>query len=180
MKPIMDDDLRLLLDERAIRRVLCRYTRGIDRVAPELIESAYHEHSWDDHGPFAGTGREFARDSPMASARFGDANVVAHHLLGQSLIDVDGDVALCETYFSVVRVGRQGDEFTEYRLVGRYLDRFERADGKWLIRARRVVMDQTSQQPLPDPAAAAKDFPQGRRWPDDPVFHLDTVQAPRD
>jgi hypothetical protein len=48
-----------LLDREAIREVMARYCRGIDRLDVELIKSAYHPDAFDDHGPFKGLRDDF-------------------------------------------------------------------------------------------------------------------------
>src|SRR5215217_5333168 len=94
-----DQAIQNLLDREAIREVLARYCRGMDRVWPDLIASVYQEKSRDYHGSFSGSGYEFAHDSEPARKRQTDVNVINHHLLGQCLIDIEGDTAKCETYF---------------------------------------------------------------------------------
>lgn len=64
------------------------------------------------------------------------------HVLGQSLIDVDGDAATAETYaLSFHRrhcaEGAAGDEDTVTGI--RYLDRLVRSEGGWLITTRVTV-----------------------------------------
>ena len=59
----MDDGatavLRELLDRQEIHDCLMRYSRGVDRLDPDLIRSAYHDDAIDDHGMFVGTRDEF-------------------------------------------------------------------------------------------------------------------------
>ena len=46
----MLDDWDRLGDDQAIRDVLARYWRGIDRQDPELVLGTYHPGAYDDHG----------------------------------------------------------------------------------------------------------------------------------
>ena len=50
----MNDDLELLLAERAIQRVLTTYSRGVDRYDFDLVRSCYWPEGTDDHGSFVG------------------------------------------------------------------------------------------------------------------------------
>jgi hypothetical protein len=50
----MNEDLELLLAERAIQRVLTSYSRGVDRYDFELVRSWYWPDGTDDHGSFVG------------------------------------------------------------------------------------------------------------------------------
>src|ERR1700730_15451507 len=62
-----------------------------------------------------------------------------HHLLGQSVFDVEGDDAWGETFFVMHAVvgGRTMSSF------GRYVDYFRRIGQKWNLADRRVVPDAT-------------------------------------
>ncbi|MFH5824640.1 nuclear transport factor 2 family protein [Georgenia sp. AZ-5] len=157
-----------LLDKQAITEVLARYARGIDRVDPELIASCYHPEAVDSHGPWEGTGHDFAR-RPARSAPENKAN---HHAQCQTLIELDGDTALVETYFSYHRIyttTEGADRLQEG--FGRYVDRFAKRAGVWRILARKVVMDVTREGPVTEEVVTAHHFEQGQRYPDDLVYH---------
>jgi hypothetical protein len=55
----MNEDLELLLAERAIQRVLTSYSRGVDRYDFELVHSCYWPDGTDDHGSFVGGVHDF-------------------------------------------------------------------------------------------------------------------------
>jgi hypothetical protein len=170
---LQHQQLQELLDREAIRRTLARYARGIDRVAPELISDAYHEVSWDHHGAFSGSGHDFAHDSEPAQLRSTDVNVVTHHLLGQCDIDLDGDVARCETYFWVTGIRNPEGRRRMYFLAGRYLDRLEKVDGRWRVRARNTVVDASTESAEGEAWPPAAGYTPGARWPHDAVFRFD-------
>jgi SnoaL-like domain len=46
----VDAQLAHLLDESAIRQLLARYSRAIDRRDYELLRSCYHPDAVDEHG----------------------------------------------------------------------------------------------------------------------------------
>ena len=50
--------MRILEDQQAIRDVLSRYARGVDRCDLGLLKSAYHPDGYDDHGFFKGNASE--------------------------------------------------------------------------------------------------------------------------
>ena len=153
-----------LLDRQAIRDVLARYARGCDRVAPELMASVYHEDSWDFHGVFEGPGAELASDEKRQQAH----NVIAHHALCQMHIELDGDVARCETYYIASGI-REYETGRRVRLIcGRYLDRFERRDGVWKIAVRRALVDYSQETPEGPIWPPEPSFTKGARWPTDP------------
>ena len=83
-----------LLDQQAIRDVLIRYTRGIDRMDPDLVRSCYHPDAHDDHGAFRGGTEEFVAWFQEALSFFERTM----HFVGNQLVEVDGDVARAESY----------------------------------------------------------------------------------
>lgn len=131
-------ELQALLDERAITEVLHRYCRGVDRLDEELLASAYHDDSYDDHGVFKGSGRDFAKLVVKVLRDHADATM---HSLTNVRIELDGDVARCESYV-VARHWRERDAGTQLETAGgRYVDRLERRVGEWKIAHRVVVLD---------------------------------------
>jgi hypothetical protein len=92
----MNEELELLLAERAIQRVLTSYSRGVDRYDFELVRSGYWPDGTDDHGSFVGGVDDFITFLEKSLNRFERTA----HFLGNMFIDVDlsRDVALSETY----------------------------------------------------------------------------------
>jgi hypothetical protein len=54
-------------------------------------------------------------------------------------MDLEGDVAHCETYWVYAAMNKQGAELT--LAGGRYIDRLERRNGRWAIAGRKCLMD---------------------------------------
>ena len=141
----MDDaqELAGLLAERAIRRVLMRYARGIDRRDFALVASCYHPGATDDHGSFRGTIEEFIPWVRTSLERF-DTTM---HFLGNVLIDLEPrpepdsgvEVAHVETY--CVAYHRLRDRDVDSIAGLRYVDRFERREGEWRIADRTIVVE---------------------------------------
>ena len=151
-----------------IRSVLMRLARGTDRRDEELIRSCYHEDAFDDHGAFQGSPAEFARWVPEVLGMFKSTM----HVLGNILIEIDGDVAFVETYCTAHHVFP--DDHPEGARDGvmglRYVDRFERRDGgPWLI-AKRVCVWDYAHAVTHEPWALGPDYVMGRSGPDDPSY----------
>lgn len=125
--------------ERAIRRCLADYCRGIDRCDAELVASVYHPDATDDHGSFVGLGIDFAR---LATAKLRNYARATTHFIGEPIIDFESaTVALVETpVLAWHRVADSDGEFLE-NFSGRYFDRFECRDGDWRIADRRLTHD---------------------------------------
>jgi SnoaL-like domain len=117
-----------------------RLARAIDRCDEALLASLFHPDATDDHGIFQGTAAEFiAWVIPLL-----ETMKQTQHVIGQCLIEVDGDTAVGESYFVAHHTvpGPEGDVFSI--AAGRYLDRFERRGGVWKISHRHAVYDWNS------------------------------------
>lgn len=163
---------RSLLDREAIRDCLYRYCRGIDRLDEAALRSAYWPDAVDDHGAYKGSAAGFI---DMALVKLQKAGRMIHQI-SNILIELQGDVAAVESYFTAYQeeTDAQGQAL-ETLLCGRYVDRFECRGGEWRVAARTVVYDWMRQTPLPQ-GLSAESFglrqPTGARCPTDPVYAL--------
>ena len=156
------------LDQMAIREVLVRYCRGIDRGDKALVRSAYHPDATDDHGTFNGRAHDFP---DVVVPRMDAVGRIGQHNVTNVQIEVEGDRAKGESYFVTYNPEAQADgSLPRIMLVlGRYLDVFEKRGGDWKILDRRVVIDYA--EPLPDgtPWPRLADFTLGGRREADPA-----------
>ena len=125
-----------LLDREKIRHNLARYSRGMDRQDAELLASTYWPDGWDDHGMVEGTGGFFAEAliSMWPTLKMG-------HMLGQSYIELHGNLANAETYFFAYHRMGNNDATRDVYLGGRYNDRLEKRAGEWKFLHRVAVYD---------------------------------------
>jgi hypothetical protein len=155
--------MQRLTDQFAIRDVLARYARGVDRREWDLVRSAFHPDAWDDHGAYRG-----GVDGMIEWVRRRHESIEqAMHFLGNCLVEfADDDTALVETYYSAYL--RLGPEATESRsmllgdstasahvdttVLGRYIDRFERRHGEWRIARRVSLYEAIRVEPVADPS----------------------------
>lgn len=165
----MNDETR---DRIAIRDVMGRYARAIDRGQFALIRTVFHADGYDDHGPYKGGVDGFIR---WLQERFTD-DAPTQHFVGNSLVEfANPDLALVETYYVAARppkggeVGEGGQGAALYVLSwGRYVDRFERRDGEWRVAYRRTVVDLRLQAAVNVlPGSDASNW--GRRDAEDPL-----------
>jgi hypothetical protein len=130
-----DTGLRELLDRQEILYCLQRYTRGVDRVDTDLIRSAFHPDATDYHGPVTGTVEDFLTYwLPLQPPR-----EVSQHYITNTTIDLDGDTAHVETYFTYFHKAKGAPEMT--LSGGRYADRLERRESGWRIALRVVIRE---------------------------------------
>jgi len=142
--------IQRLLDKEAIREASLRYTRGIDRHDDEIMAQAYHPDATDDHGGYIGDPAGFIAHSKKAHS---GAWNVHHHYIGNQTIDLDGDTAHVETYFLAALRRKTGPIDM---VGGRYVDRFERREGRWAIADRVCLVEWNGElQPAKTPADPA-------------------------
>ncbi|HIF33307.1 MAG TPA: hypothetical protein EYQ75_16880 [Planctomycetaceae bacterium] len=84
-----------LIAKEEIRDLVGRYMRGLDRLDVELLRSVFHDDATTDYGFFQGGPDAFVE---MAYNALKD-HLANHHLIGQTNIDIKGDVAFGEIYF---------------------------------------------------------------------------------
>ncbi len=137
----MDPRIQEMLDHHEIRKLLATYCHACDRADEALMAGTYAvEGSFDDHGLVRAEGPEYARQ--MTALVLGRTEAVSH-VLGQSLIKVDGDSAVAETFFLGLMRLLPGDDGIQKlnQLAGRFVDRLERSDGVWKLKHRTCVRD---------------------------------------
>lgn len=136
----VDDGARIeqLLAKHDIHHVMLTYLRGIDRLDPDLIEFAYHPDAVEDHSGYelqgAGIGKTLV---PLVRDLF----TSTFHMLGNHVIEIDGDIAYSEAY--VLSYTTAADETGDYLRIRalRYVDQFQQRDGHWKIARRRLIRE---------------------------------------
>lgn len=162
----MDPRLQELFDERDIRRLLAEYAHGCDRCDGALMASVYAADSWDDHGHLKASGAEFSR--AMTQEIIPAATETLSHLLGQSLIELDGDSARAETYFIAVTRSTVDGKPMCNQLGGRYADRLRREAEGWKIVERVCIRDWSVSLEVTADSFVASQLTPGARGLEDP------------
>ncbi len=125
--------LDLLLAERAIARALTRIARAMDArdwdgLAAELTEDATAE---------LGTGPLTGPAAIIGLIRsYLDACGPTQHLLGNLLVEVDGDRASSRCYVSDMHLGQGAMAGETFATLGDYHDTWRRIDGHWRLAHR--------------------------------------------
>ena len=149
-----------LLAREEITDVIKRLARGTDRLDEELMASCYHPDGVDDHNAFRGSGTEFAKWVVTVLPHF----TTTMHFIGPPnvSVDLDADVAQADTYCVAHHINAgtgprssprtatdpESTPGTDMVLGLRYVDRFERRDGTWLIAKRVCAFDWTYTIPI--------------------------------
>jgi hypothetical protein len=129
-------DLQETASRMAILDILNTHCRGLDRCEGEWIKSAYWPDAVVDYGSFKGQAHVFA-DIIIPALR--KQYEMTQHVLGNTLFDIQGQLAKTESYLTAHHLLLGGREELFYS--GRYLDVVECRDGIWKLSARQVVMD---------------------------------------
>jgi len=187
-----EQQLQTLLDRQEIEQVLKLYCRAIDRLDLELLKSVYHPDGTDDHGSFCGNGHEFA-ERIMGELR---AFIIdGMHTVTHCTIDVKGNFATSESYYHAYqlcpggrekvvmffgeryadKVAKQGalDGNHDFFCGGRYIDLFEKRNGRWAILRRKITNEWNVVQPsvrITDQGHIAAFNLPGKRDKSDPVY----------
>jgi hypothetical protein len=137
MEPSLEAMVRETYDRQAIRQVIDKYSRGVDRQDREILLSCYHPDASDDHGMFVGPPGDFfdwLMPSHLHLFKPGHQHVVTNHVC-----ELDGDVAHCETYYMFAGMTVEGSQLG--LSGGRYIDRLEKRNGEWKIAARKCLVE---------------------------------------
>jgi len=164
---VSQEQLQTLVDEREICRCILRYCHGTDRLDWQLVIDSYIPGAIDDHGTFNGPVERLAEWLADKSKNRG----VKQHFIANQLVEIDGDQAVCESYY-LCYIEFIGDEefggtedHTAVILGGRYVDRLTRYANGWRIANRTVLLDWSRSlgEPLPWSAPAAAHLAAGRQ-----------------
>jgi 3-phenylpropionate/cinnamic acid dioxygenase small subunit len=124
-----------LLDRAAIRDVLLRYARGVDRRDLAMVRACFTPECGYEGTLARGTIADALASLEERLGRYAGTM----HLMGNQLITVDGDTATSET--SCVAYHRLAGNAADFVTGVRYLDDFVRDGDHWRIRRRAVRLD---------------------------------------
>ena len=142
----MDERMEALLAKQEIYELSCRYMRGLDRLDAPLMREQFWDDGWCEYGFINSAPNQFI-DFCMEALKSHSAN---QHLIGNVLIELDGEEAFGEVYFQAYHKTPAEDGFTDLVIAGRYLDRYERRNGVWKLAYRSEVVDWSHTGPTAD------------------------------
>ena len=132
-------EIQALVDKQAIRDLIYTYCRAVDRLDVPLGHSIWHDDGYADYGQgyYQGPGKGVI--DTICQHHLG---LLSHsHQVTNILIELDGDDAGSESYVNAsMRMEREGKLY-HIGVWGRYLDRWQRRDGRWGLLHRVVVFD---------------------------------------
>ena len=149
----------------AIEDQLKRFARAVDRQDWALARELYHDDAFDDHGFFKGPPDAFLAHI----AKQHEVQEHSMHFNTNVLIEFQStERAFVETYVLVLQ------RFKEKRVTAsaRYLDRFERRDGRWAVVHRTLVFGDMASEPLAQPVSFPAGWTEQKHSMDDPLYRL--------
>lgn len=127
-------DIEQLIAERAIYRQLVRFARAMDSRDWDEIRAITTAQTRAD----LGTGEIVGSDAIINLIRsYLDNCGTTQHLLGNVIIEVEGDHATSESYVADLHLGRLEQEQLQFRTLGNYSDSWIKREGTWYLAARR-------------------------------------------
>ncbi|WP_372782699.1 nuclear transport factor 2 family protein [Litorivivens sp.] len=134
----MTTSLQTLVDKQDITELIYRYCRSVDRLDEALGYSIWHDDGIADYGDFyRGPGRGVI-DLICDNHR----HTLHHsHQLANILINVDGEQAGSEAYVTANLRVKQGETTQQITVWTRYIDRWEKRDGRWGLVKRKALRD---------------------------------------
>jgi hypothetical protein len=127
-----DQNIESVIAKQSIYELSCRYCRGLDRLDAGLLNSVFFEDAYCEYGFYNGRPADFI-DFAMKALESHAAN---QHMIGNSLIEVEGDQAFGEIYFRAYHKVPAESGAQDLIIAGRYIDRYEKRDGVWKIAYR--------------------------------------------
>lgn len=141
----MDAGTRLVVAQ-ACRDAVLRYCRGVDRLDPDVMRSAYAPGAVDDHGAFVGDADAFCERVVVSHRRY----LATLHCVLNHLVEVDGPEQARGEAYVITHLLRVDDDGVRRQdtWYGRYADRYvPLADGRWGIAHRVCVHEWTGSAP---------------------------------
>ncbi|WP_238012141.1 nuclear transport factor 2 family protein [Dactylosporangium sp. AC04546] len=157
-----------IADRLEIHECLYRYARGVDRLDYDAIVDCYFDDAVDAHGSYVGSAAGLVEDIRSRHQIIDSSQ----HYITNVIIDFDGeDRAHVESYclaFLREQASEEGQPQNEAMSRCRYVDRFERREGRWAIADRVVVFDEFLTNQVQD--LRRDEWVVSRRDRSDPVY----------
>jgi len=128
-----DADLQRLIDERAIEKALTGIARAMDARDWALLATFIADDAFAELGSGPLRGRAAIVDLIRS---YLDHCGPTQHLLGNVLVEVDGDRAISSAYVRDLHLSAHNPDLT-FHTLDDYTDRWERRSGRWRLVERR-------------------------------------------
>ena len=165
--------LETLLAKEEIRQQIYNYSRGLDRMDKVLALQVWHSDGTADYGGTVTKGSEFVE----RAFKFHESFLSHTHHMIDTIIEVDGDKAVSETYANssmLQDIDQQVSQGVVTRakgvsmslIRGRYADRWSKRNGRWALDHRAYIEDFRTVQEFPTQTRIGR----GKRDRTDPSY----------
>ena len=137
----MDDDMRALLDERSIHRLVLDYAQAVDRLDESLLRQVFTADA-----VLEGPGWRFDGIEQICTIipTMRDMFAAAWHAVHQQTIHLNGDRAAGENYCAGRHLQKGGyAENQVVTMIIRYQDEYARTPEGWRMARRKEIIDWT-------------------------------------
>ncbi len=129
--------LNALLAQQQIRDCIANIARGEDRRDAARLRASFWPDAACDFGIFSGDFSAYLAWVVPGAA----AVAVTQHVLGQTLIELQGDSASAETHVLAYHRVDMGEALRDTIIGGRYLDVAQRRNAEWRLAHRTMLYD---------------------------------------
>lgn len=165
-----------LADRAEIEDAVKRYCRAVDRCDWALLARFYHPDAVIRHGGYEGGPAGFVEF--VKARRVGIRHTA--HFVSNILVEFGGpDVAVAETYGFATQTFvppspfvPEGAVATRVRAVYRYVDRFERREGRWAVARALLVGGERDTEHFTDAPPDGSAGVGQRPGTDDPLYQM--------
>ena len=151
----MDPAIQELLDKKACEEVLMRYSRTLDWLDYPGQNTCF----WPDADIDYGFLKSDAAGWLDKLKEIESASTRRWHMTANSLIKIDGDNALAESYTLAVGTNEENGQLINTLFGGRFLDDFEKRGEEWRISKRTYLCDWSCQAPDQNHALISEENP---------------------
>ena len=165
--------LETLLAKEEIRQQIYNYSRGLDRMDKALALQVWHPDGTADYGGTVTKGSEFVE----RAFKFHESFISHTHHMIDTIIKVDGDKAVSETYANSSMLQEMDQQISQGVVTrakgvsvslirGRYADRWSKRNGRWALDHRTYIEDFRTVLEFPTQARIGR----GKRDRTDPSY----------
>ncbi len=143
----MSNTIDSVIAKQDITELIYRYMRGLDRWDEALLRSVFFDDAYCEFGFINGSASDFISFA-IDALKTHESN---HHMVGNIIIDIEGDEAFGEVYFNAFHKIKTDNGFEDLIIAGRYLDRYQKRDGVWKFSYRSEHVDWSHSRPSHSP-----------------------------
>jgi SnoaL-like protein len=172
-------EIEQLLAKQALHELNTAYCRAVDRLDETALVDLFCSTAVIDSGVLRGAPEYFSREFAIWVRK--NSRVIFHAITNEWFV-INGASAIGESYVLALSRVHGKNSQRDILTAGRYLDKFQCKDNRWLFSERRFVLDHSATIPADtsDPVSStALSEGHGCFAPNDPVYAFWKQLQPR-